>query len=84
MMWLAAWVLGSQTLTQSSTPSAPAEILTSTTYSQIKSHVLPKPQEIQFQEVPWRATLWEAIVEGQRQNRPILLWAMNGHPLGCT
>ena len=26
----------------------------------------------------------EAWLEAQKKERPILLWAMNGHPLGCT
>ena len=46
--------------------------------------VLPTPAELEFREIPWRPTLWEAVVEGQRDDKPILLWAMNGHPLGCT
>jgi hypothetical protein len=24
------------------------------------------------------------VKEAQEKDRPILLWAMNGHPLGCT
>lgn len=37
-----------------------------------------------WRKIAWRTTLGEAIVEASRDKKPILLWAMNGHPLGCT
>jgi hypothetical protein len=54
------------------------------TYAKWRDHVRPRAEEVNWQEVPWRATLWDAVVEAQRQDKPILLWAMNGHPLACT
>jgi len=47
-------------------------------------HVRPKPVENEWLGVPWRATLWDAVIEAKRRDRPILLWAMNGHPLACV
>ena len=26
----------------------------------------------------------EALIAAQKEDKPILLWAMNGHPLACT
>ena len=49
-----------------------------------RRHVLPSQEEMEFREIPWRAALWDAVVEARDAERPILLWAMNGHPLGCT
>src|SRR5262245_36089078 len=46
--------------------------------------IRPKPKELSWEEIPWRTTFWDAVVEGQEKNKPILLWAMNGHPLACT
>ena len=40
--------------------------------------------ELVWTRIPWRATFWGAVVEAQREEKPILLWAMNGHPLACT
>jgi hypothetical protein len=34
--------------------------------------------------IPWRTTLAEGARDAAREGKPILLWAMNGHPLGCT
>ena len=34
--------------------------------------------------VGFHTTLWEAVVEANLEDKPILLWAMNGHPMACT
>ena len=64
-------------------PPAPPE-LNDRTYTQWRGLIRPKPAELSWQKVPWRATFWGAVLEAQRQEKPILLWAMNGHPLACT
>lgn len=48
------------------------------------AYIRPKPAELGFEEAAWKATFWEAVVESQKTAKPILLWAMNGHPMGCT
>jgi hypothetical protein len=49
-------------------------------------HALVKPtaDEEKWLEVPWMASLWEARQRAAAQGKPILLWEMDGHPLGCT
>ena len=47
-------------------------------------HILPEKGELAWTQVPWHATLWDAVIEAQRRKMPILLWAMNGHALACT
>lgn len=44
----------------------------------------PSAAELAWRRIPWRSTLWRAVVDAHREKKPILLWAMNGHPLGCT
>jgi len=61
-----------------------AQDLTDATYSKWHNYVLPKPDELAYQRIPWRTSFWEAIVEAQDKNRPVLLWSMNGHPLCNT
>jgi hypothetical protein len=46
--------------------------------------ILPTGEELAFLAVPWRTELRTALVEGDAQDKPVLLWAMNGHPLGQT
>ena len=64
-------------------PPSPAG-LSDRTYTRWRDHIRPRPEELAWQTVPWRSTFWDAVVEAQRQDRPILVWAMNGHPLACT
>ncbi|HAD59698.1 MAG TPA: hypothetical protein DCG12_10675 [Planctomycetaceae bacterium] len=38
---------------------------------------------------PWRSIPWKIdVLDGQRtasaENKPLFIWAMDGHPLGCT
>jgi hypothetical protein len=49
----------------------------------IKS-VLPKPEEEKWLTIPWRTSLMAARAEAQKLGKPMFLWIMNGHPLGCT
>jgi hypothetical protein len=51
-----------------------------------KLHTLIKPQasEQKWTQIRWQADLWEARRQAAAQGKPILLWEMDGHPLGCT
>lgn len=37
-----------------------------------------------WEKVPWLTDLWEARKRAAAQGKPILLWEMDGHPLGCV
>lgn len=58
--------------------------LTDETYSRIRDAVLPTAEELQWSKVRWRPTLWQGVLDAQKEQKPILLWAMNGHPLACV
>jgi hypothetical protein len=58
--------------------------LSEETFDTWYSFILPKKSELAWRTIGWRETLGEAWLEAQRKDKPILLWAMNGHPLGCT
>jgi hypothetical protein len=51
-----------------------------------KLHALIKPQadEEKFMQIPWLTNLWEARKQAAAQGKPLLLWEMDGHPLGCV
>ncbi len=46
--------------------------------------VQPDAREQAYKEIDWRTSLREGMAEARALGRPILLWTMNGHPLGCT
>ena len=50
----------------------------------VLGEIVPRPEELAWQEIPWRPAFWGAVLEADAGAKPILLWAMNGHPLGCT
>ena len=51
-----------------------------------KLHQLIKPgkDENQWEQIPWLTSLWEARAKAAAQGKPLVLWEMDGHPLGCT
>lgn len=46
--------------------------------------VRPNGDELSYEKIGWRNSFWPAVQEARSLGRPILLWTMNGHPLGCT
>jgi hypothetical protein len=61
-----------------------SEELTDANYARWRDYLLPSDTDLAYAAIPWRASYWDAVAEAQDQYKPILLWAMNGHPLGCT
>lgn len=83
---LAAWllILGASTFA-SAQRAKPAEIaLTPKTFPRWLAFICPTEAELAYERIGWRNALMPAVEEAKRLGRPILLWTMNGHPLGCT
>jgi hypothetical protein len=78
--------LGSFVLLLCATPLWAQETpaLSAATFDELRARILPGSDELTWREIPWRAALWEGVLEAQAAEKPLLLWAMNGHPLGCT
>jgi len=53
-------------------------------YAKRRDQILPSPSEQSYRTIAWRASVLHGIVDGQKQDRPIMIVLMNGHPLGCT
>ena len=53
-------------------------------FAQQLAAILPAGDELAWRSVPWRAEFRTALVEASQAGKPVLLWAMNGHPLGQT
>ncbi len=62
----------------------PAPVLDRGTFAELWEHVVPKADELAWQRIAWHGTLAAGVVQAHASDRPILLWAMNGHPLACT
>ena len=46
--------------------------------------IVPHEAELDWRAIPWQAELRGALVEAGRVQKPVVLWAMNGHPLAQT
>ena len=49
-----------------------------------RDHVLPTADELSFDQIPWIPDFAEGMRAAESAGKPLLFWAMNGHPLGCT
>ena len=58
--------------------------LTDANYAKLRDIVHPTAADLAWKKIPWTPTVWDGIVEGQKSDKPILMWIMNGHPLACT
>jgi hypothetical protein len=45
---------------------------------------LTPAEDVTWRLIPWRIELLAAQREAAAQNKPMFIWAMDGHPLGCT
>ena len=79
-MLLAALAL----MAPSGAPQADLTELTPETYKSIIEYVVPGEDEMKWRSIPWRPTLLDGLQDGSKERKPVLLWAMNGHPLGTT
>ena len=43
-----------------------------------------QPADAPWRSVPWQTDLLKAQHLAVEQGKPIFIWAMDGHPLGCT
>jgi len=37
-----------------------------------------------WRTIPWKLSVVDARETAWEENKPIFIWAMDGHPLGCT
>lgn len=52
-------------------------------FAALQEQLTPDPK------APWRSIAWQtSLLRAQRlaaaENKPMFIWAMDGHPLGCT
>ena len=50
----------------------------------LQALIRPTANEDNWDRIPWQINLWEARKQAAAQGKPILLWEMDGNPLGCT
>jgi len=59
-------------------------VLNKKTYQKWYDIIKPSKEDLAWTNIPWLTTFEAGIKESIDQEKPLLLWVMNGHPLGCT
>ena len=54
------------------------------TTAQVIEVISPATAEQAWLMIPWETDLTAARRKAVAQNKPVFLWEMDGHPLGCT
>jgi hypothetical protein len=49
----------------------------------LKTIIKPRVEETKWEEIPWQVDLWQARRKAAETGKPILLWEMDGNPMGC-
>jgi hypothetical protein len=47
-------------------------------------HKQLQPTDEPWRTIPWKIALLDAQKTAAKSRKPIFIWAMDGHPLGCT
>lgn len=63
--------------------SAAPPAVSDETLARLLREIRPQPGEDLFDSIPWQISLHDARLKAAKEGKPILLWEMDGHPLGC-
>ena len=83
---LVALALGSALVWQTSSPTAATPVpegMTAERMAALRKVIRPCEGEDAFDKIAWLTTIHDARVKAAAEGKPILLWEMDGHPLGC-
>jgi hypothetical protein len=50
----------------------------------LHAKMAPRGEGERWATIPWQTDLHAAREKSAREGKPILMWIMDGHPLGCT
>ena len=49
----------------------------------LQALIKPRPEETRWEQIPWQVDLWDDRKKSAREGKPIMLWEMDGNPMGC-
>jgi len=65
-------------------PSVSTASLDEATFKALHTAAAPHGEGERWTEIPWMTDLTEARKAAARDGKPLFMWIMDGHPLGCT
>lgn len=60
-----------------------AAAVTQAEFDSLHQSLQPTGEEV-WRSIPWETSLLKAQARAAEEQKPIFIWAMDGHPLGCT
>jgi len=60
-----------------------AGAVTQTDFDTLHSALQPTGEEV-WRTIPWETSMLKAQARAAEERKPLFIWAMDGHPLGCT
>jgi hypothetical protein len=64
--------------------SRAADAIKPADFAELHKLIQPNEEESAWLSIGWGTDLWQAREKAAAEGKPILLWEMDGHPLGCT
>ena len=65
-------------------PGFETQSLSPARFAALHAAVAPKGEGERWTEIPWMTDLNAARAASAREGKPLFMWIMDGHPLGCT
>jgi hypothetical protein len=65
-------------------PTFKQESVPTAEWSRLHAALRPSGAAERWTEIPWQTDLAAARKAAAEQDKPLLMWIMDGHPLGCT
>ena len=65
-------------------PAFSTQILDASRFKALHAAAAPAGEGERWTEIPWMTDLTEARRAAAREGKPLFMWIMDGHPLGCT
>ena len=53
-------------------------------FAALRDQIRAEESELLWEDLPWLTSYHDGLQKAAEERRPLLLWVMNGHPLGCT
>ena len=69
---------------ETSAPTGTHPRLTKDNFTAWQSFIRADDAELAWKTIPWHLTFGDGIARADAEGKPLLLWVMNGHLLGCT
>jgi hypothetical protein len=76
------WMVAASLLFLHSAPPSPAAELDDARFKALLAEL--EPADEPWRTIPWKIALLDAQRAAAQEGKPIFIWAMDGHPLGCT